>query len=166
MYEYLAIARERVLQWIRPLSIDEYEREFPIGLNTLARTLTHILASEWYYVRRMAREEVPPYEQWPLRDEAPPAFEALERAWSDQARITKSVVTTMRDWESELEYRITDDAGQRVIVVASPSDIFAQLVLHEVHHRAQAMNMLRRLGVAAEDLDFNALMYKRRPAAD
>jgi uncharacterized damage-inducible protein DinB len=51
-------------------------------------------------------------------------------------------------------------------VNASPADIFTQLALHEVHHRAQALNILRRLGVTfAEDLDYNALMYKRREAA-
>ena len=36
-------------------------------------------------------------------------------------------------------------------------------VLHEAHHRAQALNMLRRLGVTIEgEIDFNATMYERR----
>jgi uncharacterized damage-inducible protein DinB len=33
-----------------------------------------------------------------------------------------------------------------------------------VHHRAQAMNILRQLGVALEDIDYNALMFQRREA--
>ena len=56
-----------------------------------------------------------------------------------------------------------EDTGQRELINASPSDIFTQLALHEVHHRAQAMNILRRLGAKAEDLDYNTLMYTRRP---
>ena len=36
--------------------------------------------------------------------------------------------------------------------------------LHEVHHRAQVMNMLTRLGVGVGDIDFNLLMYQRRDA--
>jgi len=35
-------------------------------------------------------------------------------------------------------------------------------VLHEVHHRAQAINMLRHLGVTVGDVDFNDFMYQRR----
>jgi len=31
-----------------------------------------------------------------------------------------------------------------------------------VHHRAQAMNMLRQLGVTFGDIDYSALMFQRR----
>ncbi|KAA0214533.1 MAG: hypothetical protein DYG94_10385 [Leptolyngbya sp. PLA3] len=41
-----------------------------------------------------------------------------------------------------------------------PEDIFTQLILHEVHHRAQAMNMLRQFGVKAPDVDFTSLNYR------
>jgi uncharacterized damage-inducible protein DinB len=51
------------------------------------------------------------------------------------------------------------------VTIAGAADIFTQLVLHEVHHRAQAMNMLRQLGIAAEDIDYNTLMYRRRAAS-
>ena len=70
----------------------------------------------------------------------------------------------MRDWTTELEYEAEGDDGP-VVVTASPADIFTQLSLHEVHHRAQVMFMLRQLGVALADIDFNALMYKRREAS-
>jgi uncharacterized damage-inducible protein DinB len=49
-----------------------------------------------------------------------------------------------------------------VIVTASAADIFTQLALHEVHHRAQAMHILTRLGVGVGDIDYNLLMYQRR----
>ena len=39
--------------------------------------------------------------------------------------------------------------------------IAAQLLFHEVHHRAQVMAMLRQVGVAAENLDYNNLMFDR-----
>lgn len=45
---------------------------------------------------------------------------------------------------------------------ASREDIFTQLVLHEVHHRAQAINMLRHLGATVGDVDFNGFMHQRR----
>lgn len=164
VYNYLARARERMFEWVRPLSAEQYARTFPIGLETLGRTLTHIMISEWYYVQRIRRCDVPPYEQWPIQEESPPPFAALEDAWIEQAGHTRAAISAVRDWNADLEYRVINDDGRPEIVTASAADIFTQLVLHEVHHRAQALNMLRHLGVAAEDLDFNTF-YKRRAAS-
>lgn len=163
IYEYLTLSRRRILDWVRPLSPEQYGREFAIGRGSLARTLTHILISEWYYEQRMQRRDVSPYEQWPIQEETPPAFAALETAWTKQAEQTRAALLAVQDWNAAIEYQITNDDGHPEIITASASDIFTQLVLHEVHHRAQAMNMLRQLGIAVEDIDFNALMYRRRP---
>jgi uncharacterized damage-inducible protein DinB len=111
----------------------------------------------------MQERDLPPYEQWPIQDEKPPPFSVLEPTWIEQANQTRIALGAVRDWSAELEYRVTRD-DREMIVTASPGDIFTQLALHEVHHRAQAMNMLRRLGAAVEDIDFNALMYRRRDA--
>ena len=163
-YDYLTRARRRVLDWARPLSAEQYGRQFPIGLGTLGRTLTHILICEWYYVERMLRHEVPPYEQWPMQDEKPPPFPALERAWTEQGERTRAAIAAVRDWNGPIEYRNTSDDGRPEIITASAADIFTQLVLHEVHHRAQVLNMLRQMEVRLEDIDFNAFMYTRRAA--
>lgn len=166
IYDYLELARRRLFDWVRPLDPGQYGREFPIGHRTLGRTLTHIMTSEWYYVERLEGRAVPPYDTWPVRAEAPPPFPALEAAWTAQAERTRAALGAPRDWHAPLEYRVLGDDGRPAIVTASASDIVTQLLLHEVHHRAQAMGMLRGLGAAIEDLDFNALMYRRRPAPD
>ncbi len=164
-YDYLTLARQRIFERVRPLSAEQHAREFPIGPGTLGRTLTHIMISEWYYVQRMLGRDVPPDEQWPIQEENPPPFAALEAAWIEQADHTRAALSAVRDWSVDLKYRVTGDDDRPVIVTASAADIFTQLVLHEVHHRAQAMNMLRHLGVAVEDLDFNTFMYVRREAS-
>ena len=164
-YDYLTLTRQRVFEMVRPLSAEQHAREFPIGRDTIVRTLTHIMISEWYYVQRILGRDVPPDEQWPIQEESPPPFTALETAWIEQADHTRAALTAVRDWSVDLEYRVTEDDGRPVIVTASAADIFTQLVLHEVHHRAQAMNMLRHLDVTAEDLDFNTFMYVRREAS-
>ena len=163
-YDYLAISRQRVLDRTRPLSEEQYTRAFPIGAGTLARTFTHMLLSEWYYIERLTRQEIPPYEQWPIRDEHPLPFPTLETTWAEQAAATRRAFNDVRDWSEHFEYRVTDDDGRLMIVTTSAADLVTQLALHEVHHRAQALNMFRQLGVALEDLDFNALMMPRREA--
>ncbi|MCI0359527.1 MAG: DinB family protein [Planctomycetaceae bacterium] len=163
IYDYLTLARQRIFEWVRPLSAEQYGREFPIGLGTLGRTLTHIMICEWAYVQRIQGRDLPPYETWPIQDEKPPPFTTLEPVWITQAGQTRAALAAVRDWSKELEYRVTRN-DRTSIITASPADIFTQMALHEVHHRAQAMNMLRHLGVAAEDIDFNTLMYQRRDA--
>jgi uncharacterized damage-inducible protein DinB len=163
IYDYLTLARQRIFDWVRPLSAEHYRREFQIGLGTLGRTLTHIMICEWAYVQRIQGRDLPPYETWPIQDEKPPPFATLEQAWIDQASQTRAVLAAVRDWNAELEYRATR-SDRPSIITASPADLFTQLALHEVHHRAQAMNILRHLGITTEDIDFNTLMYRRRDA--
>jgi uncharacterized damage-inducible protein DinB len=163
-YDYLVLTRRRVFDWIRPLGPQEYSRKLPTWGRTLDRLLTHVMVSEWYYVQRLQGLDVPPYEQWPLREESPLPFAQLEAEWTTQAERTRAALRPVRDWSTEREYRVTDDDRRAKIVTASAGDIATQLVLHEVHHRAQAMNMLQQLGVALEDMDFNMWMYRRRDA--
>jgi len=48
-----------------------------------------------------------------------------------------------------------------VIVRATAGGIATQLLLHEVHHRAQVMAMLRQLGIPAQNLDYSILKFER-----
>lgn len=164
IYGYLTRARQKLFEWVRPLNAADYMREPAPGQRSIAQTLTHIMISEWYYVQRIEGREVPPYDEWPIQDEKPPGFDVLEAAWNEQAVRTRETLHAIRDWGKKLEYHVDED-GRSTVIGASVSDIFTQLVLHEVHHRGQAMSMLRRLGVNVEDIDFNTLMYERRAAA-
>ena len=155
------MTRRRIFDWVRPLDTAQYGRVFPIGLERIDRTLTHIMISEWYYVQRMLARDVPPYAEWPIRQETPPPFATLEAEWTAQADRTRAALVAVSDWEARIEYGVTTDEGESQIVTTTAADLFTQLVLHEVHHRAQAMNMLRHLGVAAQDLDFNSFFDRR-----
>lgn len=175
---YLTLARGRVFDCVRPLTPEQYTRRFEIGPGSLACTLTHIMICEWMYVRRMQGLAVPPYAAWPIKDETPPPFATLEAEWTRQAAATRSAVAALwhegeREpgagnsprWSTPLKYTPLLDPGEEPFeLTASPADIFSQLVLHEVHHRAQAVNMLRHLGVTVGDIDFNELMYGRNAA--
>lgn len=166
LYNYLMLARGKLFDQVRPLKAEQYAREFEIGLGTLGRTLTHIMICEWFYVQRILEREVPPYAAWPIQGETPPPFATLEATWTKQANDTCAALASVRDWDAPIEYRSMSGSDEQdvqpMIVTASAADLFTQLVLHEAHHRAQAMNILRQLGVPAEDLDFNALMYALR----
>lgn len=163
-YDYLERARAKLLDWARPLTHEQFTRSFPFGLHTLSNTLAHMTLAEWGYWRLLRGDRVypPRREDWIIDDQALPPFADVERVWGHQAGRTRATIAEIEDWTKEFEYR---EAEYPVIVTVSCGDVFTQLILHEVHHRAQAMAMLRQFGVAAQDLDYNDMMYKRRRAS-
>jgi uncharacterized damage-inducible protein DinB len=166
MYDYLVIARAKVLGAARTLTPGQYAQAFPIGLGSLARTLTHVMGSEWYYVQRMLDREIPPYDQWEIKDENPPPFAVIDERWIKQADETRAAIlaiTRANAWDNPQEYTYTNDDRVRMVSTATPAGQFIQLFQHEVHHRAQAINMLKHLGHTLGDVDFNSLMFTRRP---
>lgn len=162
MYEYLEQTRRRLLDLTRPLGPEKYLQEFPIGLGSLGRIFTHLLISEWYYLERMERREVPPYREWRIQYENPISLVELEAEWAPQAERARLLIRSTRDWSEGLAYHITLDDGRRQHVKATMGDFMTQLVLHESYHRAQISNILRHRGVSAEGLDYNDMMFDRR----
>lgn len=66
----------------------------------------------------------------------------LEAAWDPQMREVRATLGGTADWDR----RVTCEIHWRdriVTLTAAKADIAAQLLLHDVHHRAQAMAMLR-----------------------
>jgi uncharacterized damage-inducible protein DinB len=147
---------------VRPLTTEQYTQEHPIGLGSLAVTLHHVKAAEWHYMERIRGSTAPIDPIAPENDSDATGgtmpFDALEPAWIEQAAQTRTDLATVTDWDTPRVYT-TEWEGRPYAYRASPGDIVAQLALHEVHHRAQAMHMLRRLGLKTGEIDYNALMW-------
>jgi uncharacterized damage-inducible protein DinB len=160
-YEGLTLARQKLFEWVRPLTQEQYTQQFPIGLHTLRATLLEIAGGEWIYTRRLQGEPLPPREDWPINEVKYPTFAALEATWTEQAKRTRAVLASIADWDRPLEYRALQ-SNKTIVVNATTGDVVTQLLFHEVHHRAQAMAMLRLLGIEAQNLDYSLFMYRRR----
>lgn len=176
IYDYLVLSRARVLGWVRGLGEEGSRRPVGFGLGTVSRTLAHVLESEWYYVQRIEGWDERIVERPPVRSEDPPALAEIEAAWSVQKQRTRKAVDrawgggSSPAWTRRKPYRLWDDHRGLIEVIASPSEVFTQLAMHEVHHRAQVMAMLRVLGAIdpqPEDIDFNTMTYgaSARPVA-
>ncbi|HET8679398.1 MAG TPA: DinB family protein [bacterium] len=157
-YDYLMRARDHLFDWVRPLSQEQYTREFPFGLRTLRSTLLDIATGEWVWERRLLAEPIPPFSEWPFSEDRRPTFAALETAWRALAEQTSQTFRSITDWNRVIEFRTTE-FGKEVHVFPTAGDIALNLCFHEVHHRAQAMAMLRLLGIPAQNLDYRFLMY-------
>ncbi|HLW47973.1 MAG TPA: DinB family protein [bacterium] len=165
VYDVLTQARRRLFDWVRPLSQEQYTKQFPFGMGTLRKTLIEIAAVELMYTKRLRGDALPPQPglppDFPIGETKQPAFAELERVWTAQAPQTRAILAGISDWAQTVTRRI--EQGDTVTVsTASKADIATQMLMHEVHHRAQAMAMLRQLGVAAENLDYISFVVRRQ----
>ena len=164
VYDVHTEARQRLSGWVRPLSQEQYTRPFPFGHRTLRGTLVEIARAELFLAMRMREEVLPAWEDWPIAETRFPTFPDLETVCAAQATQTRATLAGTKDWDRAVMARIVR-GGKAFILTASKADIAMQLLLHEVHHRAQAMAMLRQLGVEAQDLDYIGFVQKRQEEA-
>ncbi|HJZ94250.1 MAG TPA: DinB family protein [Gemmataceae bacterium] len=158
-YEILLRARRQLLDWVRGLTAEQYRQEFPFGLKTVRATLVHLAGSEWLHGRAARGEDVKSATR--LFTEARyPDFAPLVSAWSDLEAGTRAWLGSETDWSRQMETVARRRNGRVVRVRFTPETLAFQLFYHEVHHRAQVMAMLRQMGVAAEDLDFNKYAFE------
>jgi uncharacterized damage-inducible protein DinB len=161
-YDYLTKARARLFDWTRPLSKEQYDREFPYAMKTIHATLLHTAGAEWIYDQRL-RGRPGTSGDSPFTAEKIPAFAGLESAWNALAGETRALLGQIADWDTPLEYRAFPQgpSAPAVRIKTTKGGVAAQMLFHEVHHRSPVMSMLKQLGVQAQNLDYSALMFTR-----
>ena len=160
-FDYLVLARDRVLQWVADAPADVYTRTFPFGLGSIRATLLHIADIEWGYVQRLTNHDYTRADT-PFTVDRLPTSPLLTAAWNNQRPVTRQALTNIDDPSRPVEYvsrNFTPARRTRTTL----GGIAGQLLLHEVHHRAQVMTMLRLAGIPAQDLDYSRLIWERTP---
>jgi len=159
VYDVLSRARETLFGWIRPLSQDQYTQPFPFGGRSVRGTMVEIARAELFLAMRIREQPLPPFTDWPISAERQPTFPDLERAWGVQSQQTRATLAETTDWERAVTSRVVRP-DRTSLLTATKGDLALQLLMHEVHHRAQAMAMLRQLGVEAQNLDYIRLVQR------
>ena len=163
LFEYLGVARSRLLGWVGDLDARQpgaYTRTFPFGHGSMRATLLHVAAAEWAYVERLGGRDFPLSES-PFRAERLPELVPFVAAWKDQAGRTRAAVGALDACGRRPVEFISRVGPVPMRARASAAEIVLHMALHEVHHRAQVMAMLRQSGVAAENLDYSILAFSR-----
>ncbi len=101
------------------------------------------------------------WEQMAINEKTHETFPKLEAAWRDETPHTRATLAGITDWSTVVQ-TVLQGTRQMRTLRAPKSDIATQLLLHEVHHRAHAMTMLRHLGIPAEDLDYIFFVQEER----
>jgi uncharacterized damage-inducible protein DinB len=157
-FDILIRARQKLLDWVRELTPEQYTQEFPFGLRSVRATLLHLAGAEWLHGRAGKGEDVAIAR--PFSAERHPDLASLERDWKGLEAVTRAWLESESDWTRRMETVVRRSNGSMVRVGFTPEKLAFQLCYHEVHHRAQVMAMLRQMGIAAEDLDFNRYAFE------
>ncbi len=158
-FDYLCTARATLLGWVGSQPAEAYTRSFPFGMGSIRATLLHTAAAQWGYTERLEGREYRMADN-PFAVDKLPELEPFVAAWSALNPRTRRALSDLGDGSRRIEYTSPEfDPPRRFRATAG--GLAAQLLFHEVHHRAQVMAMLRRLGVAAENLDYSMLMFER-----
>jgi uncharacterized damage-inducible protein DinB len=161
VYEIQTQARRRLFDWVRPLTQAQYIRPFPFALGTVRATLNEIASTELYLFLRLTEQPIPAFDDYPINETRQPRFTDLEAVWEPQSNAVRAALAETTDWDRQVTCEIRSPK-RFATLTASKAAIATQLLLHEVHHRAQAMAMLRLLGVPAETLDYIQYVQERR----
>jgi uncharacterized damage-inducible protein DinB len=164
VYDVLLQARQKLFDWVRPLTQAQYTQPFPFGVRSVRGSLVEIARAELFLAMRLREEPLPPLAQWPVNEQRLATFPDLEHAWGAQSQQTRATLAGTTDWDRAVTCRLIRPT-ETVLLTATKADIATQILMHEVHHRAQAMAMLRQLGVEAQNLDHIRFTQTSAPAS-
>jgi uncharacterized damage-inducible protein DinB len=151
MIDYHYWARDRLLDALEPLTLDQYTRDLGSSFKSIHETMVHVYSAEWAWHSRWtgtSPTELIPSSRYP--DVA-----SLRRAWSEEEAKVRRFVDGLGD---DGLARICEFTLLNGTAGASP---FWQMVQHVVnhasYHRGQVTTMLRQLGAQpAKSMDMIA----------
>lgn len=156
LFTYGDWANGKLLDAANTMTDDSLDQPFDMGVGSLRRTLLHIYNGEYVWLQRWRQKADTP---WPSEEERiEPAALRKRLEMNSRERAGFLAGLTTQDLDRTQVYR--DSRGG--LFSASLRDMILQGFLHSHHHRAQAVNMLRRLGVGLVELDY--VMSLRKPA--
>jgi len=148
LFAYSDRTNATLLHAAEPLSAAQLDQSFDMGMGTLRKTLAHIYVGEKVWLERCtgnAECKWPPYETSVTLAEI-----------SEQLRLLihprDAFLATLNDAKVGAGQTYRDSKG--TLFKATLHDMILQSIVHSTHHRAQAVNMLRRLGGQVVEVDY------------
>jgi uncharacterized damage-inducible protein DinB len=140
MQQHNAWATRVLLERCRALTQEQFEQRFDIGPGSLHDTLLHIIGAMLRWSDRLASRAVrPSIEKDKSLRTADQLLDQLGRAECELEAVVCKVGREHRhDEMMQAEFSLVQFTRGSAIV---------HVLTHGMHHRAQALNMLRRLGV-------------------
>ncbi len=148
-------ANDQLVRASAGLSNDKLDQPFDMGRGSLRKTLLHLWAGESVWLARWKGQTETPWPDEEQKAGVPNIDERFRHVYSERAAF----MATLKDADFERVVTYRDSKGS--LYKATRGDMIMQGIVHSIHHRAQAVNMLRRLGAEAPEVDY--MYWVRKP---
>jgi uncharacterized damage-inducible protein DinB len=146
LFEYDRWANRRLLTVCCELTPEQFEKPLGLGHGNLERTVLHLVSAMMFFTDRLNRHTPRPRPEKTPRaysaKEILQLFEVVDREFTSAlaACFTSHALTDILNW--------TDvDKGEIDPLDRVPYSVaLSQMIEHSIHHRTQAVDMLRLLG--------------------
>ncbi len=157
-YAYSDWATNRLYKVAQPLTDDQLDRPFDLGVGALRKTLLHLAQAEQWWLDNWT---LGPGHLFPPFDERVPVAEITHR-FDQTAAQRNQMLARMTDADLQRTVTATPRPGvQRSFPLGVT---MLQLCCHGTHHRAQALNMLRHLRAPVPEIDYLELAREHTEA--
>jgi uncharacterized damage-inducible protein DinB len=143
LLEHNTFATGVLIERCRSLSVEQFTRQFAIGPGSLHDTLRHVVGAMYRWSDRIADR---PFQS---------KLETPDRTWTCDELLT-ALAAASTDLNDAVARVVKEDRLDELMELTVPgySEVFrftrgtaiVHIATHGVHHRAQALNMLRQLG--------------------
>ncbi len=147
-FKYNDWANEVVFTAASGLNVDAMDRPIEMGPGSLRKTLFHIYAGEFVWLKRWKGEADT---KW-LNESDPLGVGTLAASLKSTSAERNAFLESLRAEDLPRPQRYLDSKGS--YFTAPLGGMVHQLLFHSAHHRAQAVNMLRQVGAVAPELDY------------
>ena len=138
-------ARDKVMALAAPLSDEQLDHPFEMGPGSLRRTMLHLWACEQRWLNRWRSGAAG------LDDEPNLAMGELWDRFRETAGERDAFFDSVGEPGFSKKTSFTEDGKKHTYPLG---DMVLHVSNHGIHHRAQALNMLRRLEVKVPGIDF------------
>ncbi len=140
-----AWATRRMLAVCEKLTAEQFHERFDIGLGSLHDTLLHIVGAMQRWSDRIAEVPLRPSPEAEKRPRTPRELLAM---LDEASQALRSAAEGASATGEGLAARFAVTFGGHEPLVFTRGAALVHVTTHGMHHRAQALNMLRRLGVS------------------
>ena len=148
LFDYSDRANDQIIEASEALNDDQLDRRFKMGRGTLRKTLKHILAGEHVWLLRWNGQADAPW----LDEEVATPVTGIARDLRQTSKERSKFLDTINEGDASPPMSYLDTVSG--YFTASLGDMILQGLVHSIHHRAQAVNMLRQLGVEPPEVDY------------
>lgn len=148
LVRYHARSNERILDAIRLLPSEAFERTAPLDHGSIAETLRHLVVVDNSWREFLLGHDVDDPYDW----EVPPLsdLEAIRSFWDEESKRLIHHVESLGEDEADRTFSWTSEGAS---VTATLSLIVAHIVNHGTQHRSELARHLTELGQSPGDMD-------------